>query len=278
MVFTFYHQYMVSFTVNGLDSDAGSNTVLTIATINYDKDHLPIGWLNASTSFTWASEISGGEGVRFILVSPTSAVGSVTGPGTYLATYQKQYRVSFVVNPAAGGSITAPTENPVWINAGEKIDIAANANSGYTFSSWTANSGSLITFDAQTTSTKATINSTGTITANFIENTSHYNFIGFLPPIGTAGHTDPKGFKLGSTIPVKFQLVDDDENYVSNAVVTLWYGMGSNNVRAGDFRYDTEGQQYVFNLRTDLLGLGTWTLYAKLDDNTLSYVGIIVEE
>ncbi len=279
MVFTFYHQYMVSFSITGLDSDAGSYTVLTIGTTNYDKDHLPTDWLNASTSFTWAPEISGGEGVRFILVSPTSAVGTMTGPGTYSATYQKQYQVSFTVNPTAGGSITTPTENSVWVNAGEKIDIAANANSGYTFSSWTSNVAPLITFDAQIASTKATINSAGTITANFIENTPHYNFIGFLPPIGTAGHTDPKGFKFGSTIPVKFQLLDDDENYVSNAIVTLWYGMGSNNVRAGDFRYDTEEQQYVFNLRSGLLSLGTWTLYAKLNDGTiLGYVDIIVEE
>ncbi len=193
LVFTFYRQYKVSFTVSGLDDDAGSNTVLTIGTTNYDKDHLPLdAWLNTGTSFTWASEISGGEGARFVLTSPTEATGSVTAPGTYSATYQKQYQVSFEVNPTEAGSITTPTENPIWVNAGGKIDIAASANSGYLFSSWSANVESSITFDAQTPSTKATVNSPGTITANFAEDPSTYNFIGFLPPIGTAGHVDPK--------------------------------------------------------------------------------------
>jgi hypothetical protein len=109
-----------------------------------------------------------------------------------------------------------------------------------------------------------------------------YNFIGFLPPI----QNDGTGlFKLGSTVPVKFQLTDAHGTLVSTAVAHLTIQMisgstlvgtpidatASGNSDVGDlFRFD--GTQYIFNWSTKPVSTGTWQLQARLDDGTVHTV------
>jgi hypothetical protein len=105
-----------------------------------------------------------------------------------------------------------------------------------------------------------------------------YNFSGFLPPISNDGGTV---FKLGSTVPVKFRLTGGSGASVSTAVAHLALQLTSNGVPSGTpidatasggadagnlFRYD--GTQYIFNLSTTALTVGTWQLQAILDDGT----------
>lgn len=105
-----------------------------------------------------------------------------------------------------------------------------------------------------------------------------YNYSGVLPPI----KTDGSGlFKLGSTIPVKFQLRDAQGNFITNAVAKLSIQKYSNNEPMGEpievtstaesttgslFRYDTTDNQYIFNLSTKALATGLWQLKIELDD------------
>ena len=111
-----------------------------------------------------------------------------------------------------------------------------------------------------------------------------YNFGGFLPPLisQSAGV-----FKLGSVVPVKFPLTDAGGLSLSTAVARLTLQMyaggqpvgtpidatppGSADV--GDlFRYD--GSQYIYNLSTKTLAVGTWQLQVRLDDGTVHGVAI----
>jgi len=109
-----------------------------------------------------------------------------------------------------------------------------------------------------------------------------YNFIGFLPPISNDGSGV---FKLGSTVPVKFQLTDANGAYVSTAVAYLTVQMLSNGTPVGTpidatapgnadvgnlFRFD--GSQYIYNLSTKPLSTGTWQFQARLDDGTVHTV------
>jgi|GEM_PF-3385065 len=112
-------------------------------------------------------------------------------------------------------------------------------------------------------------------------------FSGYLQPINTDGSSR---FKLGSTIPVKFQLTCNGVS-ISNAVAYMYVAKGDTVADPGVdeavstsaattgnlFRYDVTGQQYIFNLSTKLgytnpgggtvsFSTGTWTLKILLDD------------
>lgn len=96
-----------------------------------------------------------------------------------------------------------------------------------------------------------------------------YTFGGFGSPLTIS----TKDFKKMSTIPVKFQLFDTENNPISNAVATLAVNgvpavsSGGSNI-GNYFRYDPVKQQYIFNLSTKTLSLGLNTLKVTLDDGT----------
>jgi hypothetical protein len=106
-----------------------------------------------------------------------------------------------------------------------------------------------------------------------------YKFGGFLDPIDANGNSL---FKLGSTVPIKFQLIDAQGNYISTATAKLFVAQISNSVIGTDveavstaaattgnlFRYDSTAKQYIFNLSTKSLSKGTWQIKAVLDDGT----------
>ena len=111
-----------------------------------------------------------------------------------------------------------------------------------------------------------------------------YNFGGFLPPL--LSHSAGV-FKLGSVVPVKFTLTDAGGLSVATAVARLTLQMYAGgqpvgtpidatppgNADAGDrFRYD--GSQYIYNLSTKALAVGTWQLQVRLDDGTVHGVAI----
>ena len=113
-----------------------------------------------------------------------------------------------------------------------------------------------------------------------------YNFLGFLPPVPNGGSGI---FKLGSTIPIKFQLGDANGALVSTAVATLTVQELSGNTLVGTpidatppgnadtgnfFRLDGGSNQYVYNLSTQSLSTGTWQIQVRLNDGTVHRVAI----
>ena len=142
------------------------------------------------------------------------------------------------------------------------------------------NNGETIAFDRVGTHTI-------TITANdFLGNTNIeditfnvvYQFSGFLPPIKVDGSGI---YKQGRTLPVKFQLTDINNNFVSTAIANLLLSKVSEGIPGGEeiplstsnadtgnqFRYAKEDNQYIYNLSTNTLTPGSWQLKIKLDDN-----------
>ena len=111
----------------------------------------------------------------------------------------------------------------------------------------------------------------------------HYAFGGFLPPVEA-----DRVFKLGSTIPVKFQLRDAQENFITDAVATISLQKLTSGEPGGDvfddssgaantgslFRYDTTSNQYIFNLSTKGATTGKWRIKITLGDGTFPYVDI----
>ncbi|HEY6884250.1 MAG TPA: HYR domain-containing protein, partial [Nitrososphaeraceae archaeon] len=113
-------------------------------------------------------------------------------------------------------------------------------------------------------------------------------FSGFLAPINADGSSV---FKLGSVVPVKFQLKWPDGGYVSDAKVQLYSAKISNSITGtviastgsdasssastgNEFTYDSSKNQYVFNLQTKNLSVGTWQIRLLLDDGSSPSVNI----
>jgi hypothetical protein len=111
-----------------------------------------------------------------------------------------------------------------------------------------------------------------------------YSWSGFLQPINADGSSV---FKLGSTVPVKFQLTGSTSG-ITNLVallsvakvsgnVTGTYMEASSNAAADSgntFRYDSTSNLYIYNLSTSNLSIGTWSLQVDMGDGVPRTVNI----
>ncbi len=124
-----------------------------------------------------ASPVAGSAGVQYVCTGwtgtgsvPSSGTGTsvtftITQDSTITWNWKTQYQVTFAASPSIDGS-TIPSGPGAWEDAGP-LSISASANSGYAFSSWSSNTGSITFNNANSASTMATISGPGTITANF---------------------------------------------------------------------------------------------------------------
>jgi HYR domain len=108
-----------------------------------------------------------------------------------------------------------------------------------------------------------------------------------LQPINADGSSI---FKLGSTVPVKFQLSGASAG-ISNlsarvylqrigagATGTVLEAISTSNATTGNlFRYDATSGQYIFNLNTKTLSAGTYQLRIDLGDGVLHTVNITLK-
>jgi hypothetical protein len=116
-------------------------------------------------------------------------------------------------------------------------------------------------------------------------------FSGFLTPLqGDSACAQPpcRTFKFGSTVPVKFQLLDGSGTPMPGATARLAavqlkgapptaepIDLGTGAADTGNlFRYDAAGKHYMFNLDTGVLARGVWRLDVKLDSGAVQSVQI----
>jgi hypothetical protein len=126
-----------------------------------------------------------------------------------------------------------------------------------------------------------TVNCTAKDDAGNIGNTSFkvsvvYSFSGVLAPINANGTSV---FKRNSTIPIKFALTGASAG-ITNAVAKVYVAKISNNVvgteeeavstsaasTGNQFHYDATSGQYIFNLSTKSLSVGTYQIRIDLGD------------
>jgi VCBS repeat protein len=245
--------------------------------------------------------------VTFTCADSLSGVATCTTPALLNGDGADQVVTGTVVDRAGNSATVSHTVNLDKTPPGLTMPVLAssyvyNASLTLTFGSADALSGiatSQATFNGSAIQSGATFTlnhpgtNTFTLTATDVAgNTSTrtltfsvlYSFGGFLPPIPD----DSAGlFKLGSVVPVKFRLTDASGLSVATAVarLSLQLYMGGQpvgtpidatppgNADVGDlFRYD--GSQYIYNLSTKGLTVGTWQLQVRLDDGTVHSVAI----
>jgi hypothetical protein len=101
-------QYQVTFSQSGLDSSAGSNTVLTVGSTTYAYNALPSGvWVDSGTTFSWSSTVSGGSGKQFALTGHSGLASPIAAGGTDTATYKTQFKVTFTASSNVLGDSSA---------------------------------------------------------------------------------------------------------------------------------------------------------------------------
>ncbi len=121
-----------------------------------------------------------------------------------------------------------------------------------------------------------------------------YRWDGFLQPINDTAHqigVAESKFKLGSTVPVKFQLKDAAGNAVQSSALPVF----SRSARIGacdpstlaesvfndpaftDTAYRWSQPQYIYNWSTKGLAAGEYRVWASFDDGTKRSVDICLQ-
>jgi len=155
-----------------------------------------------------------------------------------------------------------------------------------TFNGSVITTGTTVTLDhlGTNTFTFAAYDIAGNLASQTATFSVEYAFGGFLPPLNSNGSGV---YKLGSVVPVKFQLRDATGAIISTAVARLTLQAFSGGAPVGTaidatppgsadsgslFRFD--GSQYIYNLSTKPLSTGTWQVQVHLDDGTVHGVTI----
>jgi hypothetical protein len=129
-------------------------------------------------TFTWpansvhtlgVSTPQGSAGTQYVFNSWSDGgaiTHTITAPaanGSYVASFSTQYLLTTAANPSNGGSVTPASGT--YYAAGSGVSLAATANTGYSFSSWTGN-----VANPNSASTTVTMSAPETVTANFSPN------------------------------------------------------------------------------------------------------------
>lgn len=280
--------------IGTVTDQAGNTASTTVEGINIDKTAPTISYTRtAANGFGWNNsdvvvDFSGADGL--------SGVDTVVGDTT-VTTEGANQSITGTVTDKAGNSVnytvsginidkTAPTVNIATPSALAHYLLNAPVAASY------SSSDALSTIDAMTgtVANGALINTSSTGPKTFTVsatdkagNTSSttvtyyvdYNTgTGFLAPVSHG-----RLFKLGSTIPVKFQLKDANGNYIrSLSAVTAIQFDGTNATATGGtaLRYDSTAEQYVFNLSTAGKSEGTHTISAVLASGQTISVSIVL--
>lgn len=249
------------------------------------------GWNNAAVTVTFTGE-DALSGIDFcdaatVLASEgadQSASGTCTDIAGNVSAPASAENIDIdLTNPEI--TITTPVDGGLYtIHQVVNADFAcSDALSGIDTCTGTVADGSAIDTEGGVGAVKNfTVNATD-LAGNAASKTATYTLVGYtFGGFKTPVTISAKDFKKMSTIPVKFTLFNNDGSAASLAVATLKVN-GLNAVASGGsnvgnlFRFDTSGQQYIFNLSTKQLSLGSNTLVVTLDDNTTQSITITIK-
>jgi alpha-galactosidase len=225
--------------------------------------------------------------------------GKVTAKGDGKATIKATVTKDGITREASidiTADVTAPTFDITGIKDGDAVKLnqditvswtAADNLSGVASASGDITSGSKLDTSkiGPNTLTFTATDNAGNIATKTITYNVQYVYSGVLEPINSDGS---KIFKLGSTIPVKFQLKDAKDACVADATAKLYIAkvvdnkVGPENPATSTsaaseenkFRYDSASNQYIFNLSTMGLTAGTYQIRIDLADGTINTVAI----
>jgi hypothetical protein len=129
-------RWLVTFSQTGVDSSAGSNTVLSVGSTNYAYNALPSSvYVDDGTTFNWVSPVSGGAGKQFVQ-NGSSGSSPISATGTYSATYKTVAIIKAGADTSATGtSLTLSWSHTLVAGSNRTIVVCLGAeHSGTTVS------------------------------------------------------------------------------------------------------------------------------------------------
>jgi hypothetical protein len=202
-------------------------------------------------------------------------------------------------NPAQGSFVVRVVDTtPPTLDLPSGIQAIATSSSGKAVT-YTATANDLVagvvnvdcnpasgeTFPLKTTTVLCSAtDGTNAAQGSFVVTVTFPQWSGILQPINKEGDSI---FKLGSTVPVKFQIAIPGGGYITDATAKLLVAKVSSNLvgdeveaitstpasSGNNFRYDSASNQYIYNLGTKTgYTAGTWQLRIDLQDGSTNTV------
>lgn len=220
-------------------------------------------------------------GTTTVKCSATDKAGNV-GDNTFTVKVQDTLAPNLTVS--ANKTAVATSANGAVVNY--TAPTATDIVDGSVSASCNKASGSVFALGTTTVKCTAT-DAAGNIGTESFTVTVTAAWSNVLQPINVDGSSV---FKLGSTVPVKFQLSGASAG-ISNLVARLYIqrigpgaagadieAISTSNATTGNlFRYDATSGQYIFNLGTKTLSAGTYKLRIDLGDGVLRTVIITLK-
>jgi hypothetical protein len=166
MVANYYHQFDVTFEYSvsrgGSGYSAPKVSVHQFGSVSIVPTAVSGSaiWVDAWSSYSYPNTLAGSTVTERWFASLTT--GSVQFAGIISVGYSHQFSVTISVT---GLGSVSPTTG--WYNAGQEISITAKPHPGHSFNGWTSSTALIVIAKPAKTTTTATINGSGTITANF---------------------------------------------------------------------------------------------------------------
>jgi hypothetical protein len=220
-------------------------------------------------------------GTTTVTCSATDKAGN-KGDNTFTVTVKDTTAPNVTVSGSRTATATSAAGAVVSYTAPTAIDIV----DGVVAASCDKASGSVFPLGATTVTCTAKDAAGNVGTESFtVSVTAAWSNV--LQPVNADGSSI---FKLGSTVPVKFQLTGASAG-ISNLTTRLYLqrigagatgtvleAISTSNATAGNlFRYDATSGQYMFNLGTKTLSAGTYQLRIDLGDGVLRTVNITLK-
>jgi uncharacterized repeat protein (TIGR03803 family) len=262
----------------GTTRQGGASGQGTAFKINKDgTGFLPLHSFQCGTSngcFPTAGVIEASDGV---LYGTTQQGGGGAGIVYRLVSSDTQPPTINIVTPANGATYTLNQAVPSNYSCTDPSGVSSCSGS-------VANGSNINTASVGTKSftvnAKDTLGNSSSATNNY---SVKYNFSGFLQPVDNPDVVNTG--KAGRTYPVKWQLRDGNNAYISSlsAVTSVTYKSTSCGAFTGDptnalettatggtiLRYDSTANQYIYNWATP--GTGCYTLFLTLDSGQVFY-------
>ncbi len=220
-------------------------------------------------------------GTTTVTCSAKDKAGNV-GDNSFTVTVEDTTAPNLTVSAARTAVATSANGAAVTYTAPTATDLV----DGSVAASCDKPSGSVFPLGVTTVTCTATDKAGNTGTETFTV-TVNAAWSGILQPVNADGSSI---FKLGSTVPVKFQLTGASAGITdlaarlylqrtgSAATGSVVEAISTSNATTGNlFRYDATSGQYVFNLSTKTLSTGTYQLRIDLGDGVTRVVNISVK-